>query len=325
MQHTENGHIEFVAARKVFGDVVAVDDLTLSVAPGETVVLLGPSGCGKSTSLQLVNRMLELDGGSVLVNGADVREADPVDLRRSIGYVIQQVGLFPHRTVAQNIGTVCTLLGWDRTRTRVRVAEMMDMVGLEPGTYAGRYPAELSGGQQQRVGVARALATSPSTLLMDEPFGALDPVIRRQLQGDFRRWVRDLGTTVIFVTHDVDEAVTVGDRMVVLGTASRIEQAGRPLDVMARPASPAVAAFLGSDSLLRALSVIPVTSALSTAPGADLTRTLPRDASAHDALSLLLRDGGDALTIVGADGQPIGSVDWESLRSAARAAQEDQT
>jgi osmoprotectant transport system ATP-binding protein len=324
MEHKQAGpHLELRAATKAFDSHVVVEDLSLAISAGDIFVLLGPSGCGKSTTLQLVNRLLDLDGGEIFLEGTNVADLDPVQLRRSIGYVIQQIGLFPHRTVAQNIATVCTLLGWSRERTNARVDELLRLVDLDPEIYAGRYPNELSGGQQQRVGVARALASAPATLLMDEPFAALDPIVRRQLQSEFRDWVRTLGTTVVFVTHDVDEAVLLADRIAVLGDKCHIEQLGTPIEVLARPVSPAVADFLGQDRVLRALVVIPVkdamTDALSDGP------SLASTASAHDALSLMLRDGAQSVTVTDEAGGALGSVNWSSLINAALVVQEEKT
>ena len=244
--------ISFEHVRKVYdartkdsAGASAVDDLTLAVRPHEVLVLVGPSGCGKSTTLRMANRLVEPTSGRILLEGEDVTRVDPVKLRRRMGYVIQNVGLFPHRTVAQNVATVPGLLGWDRKRTSARVEELLDLVGLPPERYARRYPHELSGGERQRVGVARALATDPPVLLMDEPFGAVDPVGRRRLQTEFARIQRALGITVIFVTHDIDEAVRMADRVAVLSTGARIEQLASPLDIVARPASPAVADLVG--------------------------------------------------------------------------------
>jgi len=322
MEHKQAApHLELRAATKAFDSHVVVEDLSLAISTGEIFVLLGPSGCGKSTTLQLVNRLLDLDGGEIFLEGTNVADLDPVQLRRSIGYVIQQIGLFPHRTVASNIATVCTLLGWSRERTDARVDELLRLVDLDPSIYAGRYPNELSGGQQQRVGVARALASAPATLLMDEPFAALDPIVRRQLQSEFREWVRTLGTTVVFVTHDVDEAVLLADRIAVLGDKCHIEQLGTPIDVLARPASPAVADFLGKDRVLRALVVIPVTEAMTVA-ASDGPR-LSSESSAHDALSLMLREGAESVTIINEAGDALGSVTWTSLINAALVVQEE--
>ena len=238
--------IEFRGARAEYDDgTVAVEHLDLAVREHELLVLVGPSGCGKSTTLRMVNRLVPLAAGQVLVGGQDVAVGDPVALRRRIGYVIQNVGLFPHRTVAQNVATVPALLGWDRRRTGDRVTQLLGLVGLDPARYARRYPHELSGGERQRVGVARALAADPPVLLMDEPFGAVDPVGRARLQSEFLRLHADLGTTVVMVTHDVDEAVRMADRMVVLSRGAHVEQLAPPLEVVARPATPAAADLVG--------------------------------------------------------------------------------
>lgn len=248
--------ITFDGARTVYpGGAVAVEGLDLTVRRHELMVLVGPSGCGKSTTLRMVNRLVELTSGRVLVEGDDVARTDPVALRRRIGYVIQHVGLFPHRTVAQNVGTVPSLLGWSRERTRERTAELLDLVGLEPGTYARRYPHQLSGGERQRVGVARALAADPPVLLMDEPFGAVDPIGRRRLQEEFWRIQRRVGTTVIFVTHDVDEAVKLGDRVVVMSKGGRVEQVADAVTLLARPANAMVTDFVGAGRTARLLPI----------------------------------------------------------------------
>ncbi|WP_081680571.1 ABC transporter ATP-binding protein [Cellulomonas sp. URHD0024] len=254
--------ISFEHVRKVYSartqdarDASAVDDLTLAVRPHEVLVLVGPSGCGKSTTLRMANRLVEPTSGRILLEGEDVTRVDPVKLRRRMGYVIQNVGLFPHRTVAQNVATVPGLLGWDRKRTAARVEELLDLVGLPPQRYARRYPHELSGGERQRVGVARALATDPPVLLMDEPFGAVDPVGRRHLQAEFARIQRALGITVILVTHDIDEAVRMADRVAVLSTGAHIEQLAAPLDVVARPASAAVSDLVGRGRTARLLAL----------------------------------------------------------------------
>jgi len=323
MDHKAAGpHLELRAVTKKFKDLVVVEDFSLDIHTGEIFVLLGPSGCGKSTTLQLVNRLLKVDGGAIFLEGVDIGDLDPVQLRRSIGYVIQEIGLFPHRTVAENIATVCKLLGWSRQRISDRVEEMLRLVDLDPTVYAGRYPHELSGGQQQRVGVARALASAPATLLMDEPFAALDPIVRRELQREFRQWVRELGTTVVFVTHDVDEAVLLADRIAVLGDRCHIEQVGTPIQVLARPESHRVADFLGEDRVLRALVVIPVIDAMDEGPA--VGPILNCTATAHDALTLMLREGASSVTIVDNAGTTVGSVTWSSLIEAALAIQKEK-
>ncbi|WP_019137630.1 ABC transporter ATP-binding protein [Cellulomonas massiliensis] len=284
----------------------AVDDLTLDVRAHEVLVLVGPSGCGKSTTLRMANRLVEPSSGRILLEGEDVTRVDPVGLRRRIGYVIQNVGLFPHRTVAQNVATVPRLLGWDRRRTSARVDELLDLVGLDPARYARRYPHELSGGERQRVGVARALATDPPVLLMDEPFGAVDPVGRRRLQQQFARIQRELGTTVMLVTHDIDEAVRMADRVAVLSPGAHVEQLAAPLDVVARPATPAVADLVGRGRVARLLS-------LGTLERADLgpdDAPTPADGAPRVALGTELGEALDAL--LAADG-PVLVTDGEAV------------
>lgn len=248
--------IAFDHVRKAYADgTVAVGDLSLDVQEHELLALVGPSGCGKSTTLRMANRLVEPTAGRIFLDGDDVTDVDAVALRRRIGYVIQNVGLFPHRTVEQNVGTVPRLLGWDKRRTRARTAELLELVGLAPDRYARRYPHELSGGERQRVGVARALATDPPVLLMDEPFGAVDPVGRRRLQTEFRRIKDELGTTVMLVTHDVDEAVRLADRVAVLSRGGHLEQLSDPVRLLAAPASPAVADLVGTGAAVRLLAL----------------------------------------------------------------------
>jgi osmoprotectant transport system ATP-binding protein len=233
---------------------VAVGDLSLELQSGEITVLLGSSGCGKTTTLRMINRLIEPTSGTIELDGRDLATVPVHELRRGIGYVIQQAGLFPHRTVADNIATVPKLLGWDRKRQRRRAIELIDLVGLEQGM-ADRYPSQLSGGQQQRVGVARALAADPPVLLMDEPFGAVDPVRRGALQQEFRRLQRDLGKTVVFVTHDVDEAVLLGDRIAIMEQGGKVAQYGPPEALLAQPASEFVASFIGGTRGIKLLSL----------------------------------------------------------------------
>ena len=231
--------------RKTYPDgTIAVNDLSLEVHAGELLALVGPSGCGKSTTLRMVNRLVEPTSGSIYVDGTDVMQRDAVHLRRRIGYVIQNVGLFPHRTVAQNVATVPGLEGWDKETTRARVDELLELVGLTPATYAGRYPHELSGGERQRVGVARALAVRPPVLLMDEPFGSVDPQGRRRLQKEFSALHAELGTTVMMVTHDIREAVLLADRIAVFSPGATIEQVGAPDAITQSPANDFVADFV---------------------------------------------------------------------------------
>ncbi|MEU2060550.1 betaine/proline/choline family ABC transporter ATP-binding protein [Streptomyces sp. NPDC013455] len=247
--------IRFEQVTKRYPDgTTAVDDLSFEVAEGELVTLVGPSGCGKTTTMMMVNRLIEPTSGRILLGGEDIAAVDPVRLRRRIGYVIQQVGLFPHRTVLDNTATVPALLGWKRARARARAAELLEMVGLDPRTYGPRYPQQLSGGQRQRVGVARALAADPPVLLMDEPFGAVDPVVREQLQDEFLRMQAAVRKTVLLVTHDIEEAVRLGDRIAVYGQG-RVEQFDTPGAVLGAPATPYVASFVGADRGLKRLSV----------------------------------------------------------------------
>jgi osmoprotectant transport system ATP-binding protein len=236
----------------------AVDHLDLEVAEGELCVLVGPSGCGKTTTMKMINRLIEPTSGRILLEGEDVTHGDPVRLRRRIGYVIQQVGLFPHLTIADNVATVPRLLGWDKTKVRARVGELLDLVGLPAQQFARRYPSELSGGQRQRVGVARALGADPPVLLMDEPFGAIDPITRGRLQEEFLRLQREVRKTIVFVTHDIEEAVHLGDRIAILQEGGVLAQYDTPAQILGSPASPFVADFVGSDRGLKRLSVTPV-------------------------------------------------------------------
>jgi osmoprotectant transport system ATP-binding protein len=244
---------------KIYPDgTTAVAGLSLEVRRGELLALVGPSGCGKSTILRMVNRLIQPTSGRILIDGVDVTDVDPVRLRRGIGYVIQAGGLFPHRRIRANVSTVPNLLGWDAARARARADELLEMVGLDPETFGDRYPHELSGGQQQRVGVARALAADPPVLLMDEPFGAVDPIQRDRLQDQFHAVRSELGKTVLLVTHDIDEAVRLADRIAVLSTGGRLEQIDSPATVLGAPASRFVADFVGSDRGLRRLAVTPI-------------------------------------------------------------------
>ncbi|MFI7004979.1 ABC transporter ATP-binding protein [Streptomyces sp. NPDC050145] len=253
--------IRFDQVTKRYADgTTAVDDLSFEVAEGELVTLVGPSGCGKTTTMMMVNRLIEPTSGRIFVDGEDIATVDPVRLRRRIGYVIQQVGLFPHRTILDNTATVPALIGWKKPKARARAAELLDLVGLDPKTYGGRYPEQLSGGQRQRVGVARALAADPPVLLMDEPFGAVDPVVREQLQDEFLRMQAAVRKTVLLVTHDIEEAVRLGDRIAVYGQG-RIEQFDTPGAVLGMPATPYVAEFVGADRGLKRLSVTAIEAA----------------------------------------------------------------
>ncbi len=236
----------------------AVNNLTMDVHRGEVLVLVGPSGCGKSTTLRLINRLIEPSSGRIFLNGEDVTTMNPSLLRRKIGYVIQQVGLFPHRTIAENIATVPKLLNWDKDKISARVDELLDLVGMDPQVYRDRYPKELSGGQAQRVGVARALAADPDVLLMDEPFGAIDPITRDRLQNEFLRLQQDLKKTIVFVTHDIDEAIKMGNRIAILREQSEIAQLDTPEAILADPADEFVENFLGSGAILKSLTLMKI-------------------------------------------------------------------
>ncbi|MEV8316071.1 betaine/proline/choline family ABC transporter ATP-binding protein [Streptomyces sp. NPDC059900] len=279
--------IRFEHVTKRYADgTTAVDDLSFEVAEGELVTLVGPSGCGKTTTMKMVNRLIEPTEGRISVDGEDISTTDPVQLRRRIGYVIQQVGLFPHKTVLENTATVPHLLGVKRGKARERAAELLDLVGLDPATFGGRYPEQLSGGQRQRVGVARALAADPPVLLMDEPFGAVDPVVRERLQNEFLRLQQAVRKTVLFVTHDIEEAVRLGDRMAVYGEG-RIEQFDTPSTILGAPANDYVADFVGADRGLKRLSVTPIEEGdLEQPPVLHLDDPLPAKLEARWAVVL---------------------------------------
>ncbi|TWD80253.1 osmoprotectant transport system ATP-binding protein [Kribbella amoyensis] len=246
--------IEFEDVTKRYPDgTVAVDRLSLRIPSNEITVFVGPSGCGKTTSLRMINRTIERTGGRITIDGEDINAKDPVVLRRGIGYVIQHAGLFPHRTVVDNVATVPKLLGWDKKRTRDVAMELLERVGLDP-KLAQRYPAQLSGGQQQRVGVARALAADPEIMLMDEPFSAVDPIVRHQLQEELLRLQRDIGKTIVFVTHDIDEAIKLGDNVAVLRVGGKLAQFAPPAELLANPADEFVESFVGQDRGYRALT-----------------------------------------------------------------------
>jgi len=290
----------------------AVADLTLTVPEGTACALIGPSGCGKTTTLRMVNRLVEPSAGRIRIGGRDALRMDPVTLRRGIGYVIQEGGLFPHRSVAENVATVPRLLGWPTPRIAARVEEVLALVGLDPGRFRDRWPHQLSGGERQRVGVARALAGDPPVLLMDEPFGAVDPVVRGRLQEEVLRLLRQLHKTVLLVTHDVEEAVRLGDAVAVL-RAGRLVQHAPAAEILARPADAFVADFLGTDRALKRLALLTVAMAPhrpETAPGTPLRR----DASLRDALAAMLERGARSLPLEGG-----GSLALEDLLAAGGA------
>jgi osmoprotectant transport system ATP-binding protein len=251
--------VSYREATKVYpgAEAPAVDALSLEVSAGEICVLVGPSGCGKTTAMRMVNRMVDITSGDILVGDRSVRERSPAELRREIGYVIQQIGLFPHRTIAENIATVPAMLGWDKDRLAGRVDELVGLIGLDP-ELRDRYPSQLSGGQQQRVGVARALAANPGVMLMDEPFGAVDPINRERLQNEFLRLQADVRKTILFVTHDIDEAIKMGDRIAILREGGHLEQYATPAELLMAPADAFVEDFVGADRALKRLSLMRV-------------------------------------------------------------------
>jgi osmoprotectant transport system ATP-binding protein len=298
--------LEGVSKRYPGQDGPAVAELSMEIKRGEFVVLVGPSGCGKTTTLRMINRLVEPTGGRILIDGQDVTHSDVDRLRHGIGYVIQQIGLLPHLTIADNIGLVPKMLGVKKAERRQRAAELLEMVGLAPGTYARRYPRQLSGGQQQRVGVARALAADPPVMLMDEPFGAVDPIAREKLQIEFLRLQQQLRKTIVMVTHDIDEALRLGDRIAIFGPGCRLVQFDTPLEILTNPADDFVRDFVGGGAPVRRLSLLKVSDVLaSTSPADDaaLARTVSIDAgeSVHRALELVLaaRAEGVEVTLPG--------------------------
>jgi osmoprotectant transport system ATP-binding protein len=317
--YREAVELEFVEATKRYpgADSAAVDSLSLTVPAGEICVLVGPSGCGKTTAMRMVNRMIDISGGDILVGGRSVKERDVDDLRREIGYVIQQVGLFPHRTIGDNIGTVPKLLGWDKRRISQRVEELIELIGL-PQEMTRRYPAQLSGGQRQRVGVARALAADPPLMLMDEPFGAIDPINRGRLQNEFLRLQAEVKKTIVFVTHDIDEAIKMGDRVAVLQTGGKLAQYAPPSELLLRPANAFVEDFVGADRALKRLALLRV----ADIPREDLGSAnggpeIGLETRLRDALSDLLAHGALRGRVVDGDGHAIGSLSVETLAKLA--------
>jgi osmoprotectant transport system ATP-binding protein len=294
----------------------AVDAVDLAIAPGTFVVLLGPSGCGKTTLLKMTNRLIEPSSGRILIDGVDGQSLAAPELRRGIGYVIQQTGLFPHMRIEQNIAVVPRLLGWPKERIHARADELLALVGLNPETYRRRYPRQLSGGEQQRVGLARALAAEPGTLLMDEPFGALDAITRTRLQGELKHIHRRLGQTVLFVTHDIEEAVRLADEIVVMRDG-RVVQHGVPLDIVLRPADDFVRDLVGADDVLRRLSLIPLAAVARPLNGTLPPAELDTSSTLRDALNLLLESGEPSLRVIDAAGTAVGQVDLATIQQAS--------
>jgi osmoprotectant transport system ATP-binding protein len=309
--------IEFRNVSKTYAgsDNPVVRDLSFEVPAGDICVLVGPSGCGKTTSMRMVNRLIEPSNGEILIDGEPNTKMSGTQLRRKIGYAIQQIGLFPHRTIADNIGTVPGLLGWDKDRTTNRVNELLDLVGLDPGQYRDRYPAELSGGQQQRVGVARALAADPPIMLMDEPFGAVDPITRDRLQNEFLRIQQDIKKTIVFVTHDIDEAIKMGDKIAILKQGGILAQYDTPENILSEPNSEFVSSFVGSDRMLKRLSLTRVEDVELDPPngqGDGLPR-LDRTMSLKDALSEMIGAGAERSVVV-SDDRVLGSLTLDAIR-----------
>jgi osmoprotectant transport system ATP-binding protein len=300
------------------GTTTAVDGVSLEVGAGETCVLLGPSGCGKTTTLRMINRLVTPTSGKIFIGDRDTDTVDPVELRRGIGYVIQQIGLFPNMTVAENIGVVPRLLGWDAARRRRRAEELLSLLALPPAAFADRYPNELSGGQAQRIGVARALAVDPPVLLMDEPFAALDPVNREAIQDEFLKMQAKLGKTVLFVSHDIDEAVKMASRIAIFHSG-RLVQYAAPDEMLAHPADPFVASFVGSDRTLKRLRLIRARDVMVPAATAEtMTPEVAADDDLRQVASLFLVHGADRLRCVDREGRLVGIVTREAV--AARLA-----
>jgi osmoprotectant transport system ATP-binding protein len=292
----------------------AVEGLSFEVAPGEICVLIGPSGCGKTTALKMVNRLISITDGDITIDGKSVRSLGLTQLRRGIGYVFQQIGLFPHMTVEHNIGSVPRLLGWSKTRIRERASELLELVGLDPNGDLGRYPGEFSGGQQQRIGVARAMAADPQIMLMDEPFGAIDPIARDRLQNDFLRLHRQVRKTVIFVTHDIDEALKMGDKIAIMRDGQLVQLATAD-ELLASPADEFVARFVGEDRGLKRLRVRSVRDLELDPPvsGDAAVTSLTTDTSLHTALASMLAEGLTQINVDDDDGRPIGSVRFDAI------------
>ncbi|MGI8658110.1 MAG: betaine/proline/choline family ABC transporter ATP-binding protein [Candidatus Limnocylindria bacterium] len=303
---------ENITKRYPGSDAPAVDNLSLTIPAGEICVLVGPSGCGKTTSMKMVNRLIEPTSGRITIDGEDVMSLPVVELRRRIGYVIQQVGLFPHQTIGDNVAVVPRLLKWKPARIRERVDELLELVGLEPGQYAARYPGELSGGERQRVGVARALAADPPVMLMDEPFGAVDPIRRDRLQNEFLRLQEQVRKTIVFVTHDVDEAIKMADRIAILQRGGILAQYDTPATILARPASEFVERFVGADRGLKRLSLgrvrdLEPIEAVTVRAGEDRAAVRARLDRADELDYALLVDDAD---------RPLGWIDQLDLRGS---------
>ena len=293
----------------------AVENFSMSINPGELIMLVGPSGCGKTTTMKMINRIIEPTSGSIKIDGEDILSLDQNTLRRRIGYVIQQIGLFPHMTIAENVSVVPKLLGWDKAKTAARVDELLSLVDLDPSKFANRYPKQLSGGQQQRIGVARALAADPPVMLMDEPFGATDPITREKLQDEFLRLQATIGKTIVFVTHDFDEAIKLGDRIAVLSERSQIEQFDTPANILANPASEYVSSFIGEGAALKRLALIPISTAKLGAATASGPSVMISE-NLREALDHIVLNGGSPVPVTDAKGKEVGSISVKEISNA---------
>ncbi len=307
-------NMQHVTKRYTEGGAASVDDLSLIVPEGSTVALIGPSGCGKTTTMRMINRLIDPTEGTIIVNGEDVTKVDPVILRRHIGYVIQQVGLFPHMTIAQNIAAVPKLLGWDDAKIRNRTDELLHLVGLDPAEMLKRYPRQLSGGQRQRIGVARALAADPPVLLLDEPFGAIDPIARTRLQDEFRQILQRVRKTVVLVTHDLDEAIRLGDRIALM-KSGKIVQYDTPDAILSHPADAFVENFVGIDRAIKRLSLFTVDDAMTTDKPRQGAHMVASTSNLRDALALMVAANSDVLAVTDASGAVKGQLTRDAIFS----------
>lgn len=317
-ENTSGASIELVDVTKMYPNqsVAAVENFSMSINPGELVMLVGPSGCGKTTTMKMINRIIEPTSGSILIDGEDVLSLNQNLLRRRIGYVIQQVGLFPHMTIEENVAVVPNLLGWDKAKVKSRVEELLSLVELDPGKFAKRYPKQLSGGQQQRVGVARALAADPPVMLMDEPFGATDPITREKLQDEFLRLQASIGKTIVFVTHDFDEAIRLGDRIAVLSERSQIAQFDTPAKILANPANEYVSSFIGQAAAIKRLALLPVSGAKLGAAVSSSHLSVGLNENLREALDHIVLNGGRPIAVLAGDGRIVGSISVEEISAA---------
>lgn len=318
--NTSGASIQLINVTKKYPnqDQAAVENFSMKINPGELIMLVGPSGCGKTTTMKMINRIIEPTSGSITIDGEDVLSLDQNTLRRRIGYVIQQIGLFPHMTIAENVSVVPKLLGWTKEKTAARVEELLSVVELDPKTFMNRYPKQLSGGQQQRVGVARALAADPPVMLMDEPFGATDPITREKLQAEFLRLQESIGKTIVFVTHDFDEAIKLGDRIAVLGPKSKIEQFDTPARILANPASEYVSSFIGEGAALKRLALLLVgNTKMGAASKANAKAgTVSVSDNLREALDRIVLAGGSTIGVQDETGTTVGSLSIEQISEA---------